>query len=132
MKNIKQKYPWVKFNTTIILQKSFLDLYLNNEFKPKEFMEKYNTSIFYMQPCLSGITEMMLQNEAGELRTGDDFDKFWLKLKKDANKEYEFFPERKQFIKFLIFVYIDKFSIQNPCNITIVLIALSCYTYTKG
>ena len=68
-------------------------------------MKKFNTSIFYMQPCLAGITEMMLQNECGELRTGDDFDDFWLKLKADANEKYEFFPERKQFIKFLIKYY---------------------------
>ena len=65
MLTLKQRYPWIKFNTTIILQKSFIELYLNNSFKPKDFMKKFNTSIFYMQPCLAGITEMMLQNECG-------------------------------------------------------------------
>lgn len=104
---LKNKYAWLKFNTTIILQKSFIDLYLDNKFKPKDFMKKYQTSIFYMQPCLAGITEMMLQNESGELRTGNDFSDFWLKLKQDANKKYEFFPERKLFIKFLSKYYRD-------------------------
>jgi hypothetical protein len=64
-------------------------------------MEKFNTSIFYMQPCLSGITEMMLEYESGDLRIEDNFEEFWLKLKKDTNEKYEFFPERKEFIKFL-------------------------------
>ena len=98
---LKQRYPWIKLNTTIILQQSFIDLYLNNEFKPKKFMEEFNTSIFYMQPCLSGITEMMVEHESGNLRIEDNFDEFWLKLKKDTNEKYEFFPERKEFIKFL-------------------------------
>ena len=101
MLNIKQRYPWIKLNTTIILQKSFIELYLNDEFKPKEFMKKFNTSIFYMQPCLSGITEMMLQYESGKLKIENNFDDYWLKLKNDLNKKYDFFPERKQFIKFL-------------------------------
>lgn len=105
MLSLKQCYPWIKFNTTIILQKSFIDLYLKDGFNPKYFMKKFNTSIFYMQPCLSGITEMMLQNEKGELRTGNDFDEFWLKLKTDVNKKYAFFPERKDFIKFLVKYY---------------------------
>ena len=105
MKSIKAKYPWVKFNTTIILQKAFIDLYLRDGFKPKEFMEEYQTSIFYMQPCLAGITEMMLQNEVGELRTGEDFSSFWLKLKQRANEKYDFFPKRKDFIRFLAKYY---------------------------
>lgn len=105
MKNIKEKYPWIKFNTTIILQKSFIDMYLNNEFKPKDFCKEFNTSIFYMQPCLAGISEMMLQNENGTLKTGNDFEEFWLNLKKDFNKSYEFFPERKKFIRFLMKYY---------------------------
>ena len=80
-------------------------MYLKDEFKPRDFMEKFNTSIFYMQPCLAGITEMMLQNESGELRTGSDFDEFWLKLKRETNEKFEFFPRRKDFIKFLTKYY---------------------------
>lgn len=102
---IQDKYPWIKFNTTIILQQAFIDMYLKDEFKPRDFMEKFNTSIFYMQPCLAGITEMMLQNESGELRTGSDFDEFWLKLKRETNEKFEFFPRRKDFIKFLTKYY---------------------------
>jgi hypothetical protein len=105
MLSIKQKYPWIKFNTTIILQKSFIELYLSDEFKPKEFMKKFNTSIFYMHPCLSGVIEMMLQHESGCLKIEDDFDDYWMKLKCDANKKYELFPKREQFIKFLIKYY---------------------------
>ena len=105
MLNIKQRYPWIKFNTTIILQKAFIDLYLNNEFNPKEFRKKFDTSIFYMQPCLVGITEMMLLNESGEVKTEDEFEDYWVELKENFNKDYEFFPTREQFIKFLIKYY---------------------------
>ena len=35
----------------------------------------------------------------------DDFDDYWMKLKCDANKKYELFPKREQFIKFLIKYY---------------------------
>ena len=107
IKSIKKRYPWVKFNTTIILQKAFIEMYLNGRFRPKEFMEEYHTSIFYMQPCLAGITEMMLQNEAGELRMGDDFSSYWLKLKQDANKAFDFFPKRKDFVRFLAKYYAE-------------------------
>lgn len=107
IKNIKDKYPWIKFNTTIVLQKAFIDIYLKDEFRPEEFCKKYNTSIFYMQPCLVGITEMMLRSESGEELHGKDFSDHWLKLKQDFNKQYEFFPERRQFIKFLTKYYLE-------------------------
>ena len=103
--NIKEKYPWIKFNTTIILQKAFIDLYLNNEFKPKDFIKKFNTSIFYMQPCLDNIAEMMIDSEKGLLKFEGSFEDYWLKLKQEFNKKYEFFPERKQFVKFLMKYY---------------------------
>lgn len=116
--NIKDKYPWIKFNTTIILQKSFIELYLNNQFKPEEFCKKYHTSIFYMQPCLVGITDMMLKNEKGELLTNKEFSEYWLQLKQDFNKKYEFFPERAEFIKFLTKYYNeDKQSFMKLFNI---------------
>ena len=103
---IKEKYPWVKFNTTIILQQAFIDMYLRNEFKPENFCKKFNTSIFYMQPCLTNITEMMLKDEKGELRTQESFDNYWLKLKQDFNNtHYIFFPKRNDFIKFLTKYY---------------------------
>lgn len=118
MLNIKEQYPWIKFNTTIILQKAFIDLYLNNKFKPKKFMEKFHTSIFYMQPCLVGITEMMLQSESGETLEGKAFDDHWLELKRNFQEQYELFPERKNFIKFLTKYYKeDKDSFMKLFNI---------------
>lgn len=118
MKNIKEKYPWIKFNTTVILQKAFIDLYLKNGFKPKEFMEKYHTSIFYMQPCLVGITEMMLKSENGETLEGQAFSDHWLKLKQDFQKKYEFFPKRKDFIRFLTkYSYEDRDTFMKLFNI---------------
>lgn len=103
--NIKEKYPWVKFNTTIILQKAFINMYLNDEFKPEEFCRKYHTSIFYMQPCLKQITEMMIKQENGVKFYDGDFEDFWLKSKQKINERYEFFPTRKEFIKFLTKYY---------------------------
>ena len=119
IKTIKEKYPLVKFNTTIILQQAFIDLYLADQFKPEEFCKKFNTSIFYMQPCLTNITEMMLKDEKGKLRTKESFSDYWLKLKQDFNKNiYEFFPRRKDFVKFLTKYYIeDKHSFSKLFNI---------------
>ena len=105
IKNIKAKYPWIKLNTTIILQDAFLDLYLNNEFKPKKFMKEFNTSVFYMQPCLEGITELMVENEEEEKTYTGDFSDYWLKLKQEFQKKYKFFPERNKFIRFLTKYY---------------------------
>ena len=104
---IRAKYPWVKFNTTVILQKAFLEMYLNDEFKPEEFCKKFNTSIFYMQPCLKEITGMMVKNENNIPFYEGSFDDFWMKSKQEFNKKYEFFPTRALFIKFLTKYYKD-------------------------
>lgn len=119
VKALKEKYPWIKINTTIILQQAFIDLYLANKFKPEEFCKEFNTSIFYMQPCLTNITEMMLKDEKGELRTKESFSKYWLELKQEFNRNvYEFFPRRDDFIKFLTKYYIeDKQSFNKLFNI---------------
>ena len=50
---------------------------------------------------------MMLRNETGELRTDDDFSSYWLKLKQDANKAFDFFPKRKDFVRFLAKYYAE-------------------------
>ena len=49
MKNIKQKYPWIKFNTTIILQQAFINMYLEGNFSAKQFMKDFNTTLFFKQ-----------------------------------------------------------------------------------
>lgn len=102
MKYIKEGYPWVKLNTTIILQDAFLDMYLKDEFKPRDFMEEFDTKLFYMQPCLQEITDMMVKTEKGINISGNlTFEEFWLRSKQDFNRRYNFFPTRKKFIKFM-------------------------------
>lgn len=102
IKKIKQDFPWIKLNTTIILQKSFIDLYLSDGFKPNDFMKEYNTTLFYMQPCITGITQMMVAYEKmPEELKNTDFSKLWMERKQNMQKEYEFFPTRKSFISFL-------------------------------
>lgn len=100
MLNIHEKYPWVKFNTTIILMDKFLDMYLNDEFKPKEFMKKFHTTLFYKQ-CGVPSFDMM---DPMEIRA------LWLKMKEDSNKAmgFNFFPPREKFLRFL-----EKYAIQD-------------------
>ena len=102
MKYIKAGYPWVKLNTTIILQDAFLDMYLEGKFKPRIFMEEFDTQLFYMQPCLQEITDMMVKVEKGIDIFGNlTFEDFWLNSKKEFNQKHLFFPTRKKFIRFL-------------------------------
>ena len=107
VKNIQTKYPWIKFNTTIILQKAFIDMYLRGKFSPKAFMKEYNTTLFYMQPCLVGITDMMIEAEHSEKMSDADFAKKWLELKQAFQEKYEFFPKRRDFVKFLNKYYLE-------------------------
>ena len=98
MKNIHKKYPWVKFNTTIILMQALIDLYNNDKWSPKKFMEEYHTFLFYKQ-CGLGETNIMsyINQTNGDLVLANRL------AKQDAQKRYgfDFFPTRASFIKFL-------------------------------
>ncbi len=110
MKNIKSKYPWVKFNTTIILQQDFIEKYINDEFSPKKFMEEYKTTIFYKQP---GVPSKICSQNNDENKFNvfsKELSDIWLAEKQKYNDEifgYEFFPKRKTFLKFLSKYYAE-------------------------
>ena len=113
MKNIKEKYPWIKFNTTIILQKSFIEMYLKNEFVPKKFTKEYSTTLFFKQCGIPPAAFESLGIEEEEAREQDNKEvrKAMFESKMDAKiefqKKFEFFPTRNEFIKFLIKFYRD-------------------------
>ena len=106
MNNIKKRFPWVKRNTTIILQQKFCEMYLNNEFVPKEFMKKFDTSLFYKQPGsyeIEGIETRKAQDSANGIES-DDPDELLAEAKHALNDRmgFQFFPDRRTFRKFLL------------------------------
>lgn len=57
MLNIQKNYPWVKFNTTIILMEPFCQAVIDGTFNPREFGQKYKTTLFFKQVGLGKIAE---------------------------------------------------------------------------
>jgi hypothetical protein len=103
MKNIKEKYPWIKFNTTIILQQDFIEKYINNKFKPKEFMKEFNTTLFFKQPGIPS-KDSAIENLVKATCFDEKFQLSLLNEKKELNEDIfkmEFFPKRDTFLKFL-------------------------------
>jgi hypothetical protein len=96
MKNVKQRYPWVKFNTTIILQQSFVDMYIKGDFRAKSFMEEFNTTLFFKQCGSPSMDDKTIKYSCDDIR---------LLSKKNFNKKFPFFPTRNSFLKFLILFY---------------------------
>jgi len=99
MKNIHEKYPWIKFNTTCILQTSFLQNYLDGKWSPKKFMEEYHTTLFYKQAG-TGFSDIEYRKQhPGTQPTFEDLPE----MKRIAQETigYDFLPRRELFIKFL-------------------------------
>lgn len=97
MKNIHEKYPWVKFNTTCILTEPFIQDYLDGKWSPKKFSEEYHTSLFYKQ---SGIG-LVPHDKFISLGT-NQYDR-WINTKQYINDTFgwNFMPRREVFLKFL-------------------------------
>ena len=57
MLNIQKEYPWVKFNTTIILMEPFCQAVIDDQWSPREFAKKYKTTLFFKQVGLGNIAE---------------------------------------------------------------------------
>ena len=108
MKNIHEKYPWVKKNTTIILMQKLCEMYLDGNFVPDDFMKEFSTEIFYKQPGLltqqkagimvDGMPEIIAREKEGRI------DDYLTKLKGEIEREFgfRFYPDRNTFRKFLI------------------------------
>lgn len=112
MKHMKQLYPWIKFNTTIILQQAFIDQYLNNEFSAHKFMEEYSTTLFFKQCGIPPFEPEELDLPADIKLDATDpaerarvLDIVKTKAKQKVNDKFIFFPTRNSFIKFLIKFY---------------------------
>ena len=109
MKNIHEKYPWVKFNTTIILMEKFLQMYVDGEWSPKQFMNEYHTSLFYKQIGLGDIPQDVVEGEfkvdpndkIGAYRVG--------KIYVNRTLGFEFAPRRSTMLKFL-----RKYAVEDP------------------
>lgn len=97
IQNIHEKYPWVKFNCTIILMQKFLEAYINGEWSPKEFMNKYHTGLFYKQIGLGEIPDGAIPD------TGGDEIKRNRIAKQYVNDKFgfDFAPRRETMLKFL-------------------------------
>jgi hypothetical protein len=81
MKHIHELYADIKFNTTIILSADFIEKYLRNEFIIQDFMNEYNTTVYFKVPN----------------RVKDKFT-----TNKDMNDMIgNFFPTRSLFLSFL-------------------------------
>lgn len=99
MKSIHNSYPNIEIHTETILTEDFIDKVLSNKFNIKDFETEYNTHIDYIEPqVINPFTS-----------------------KESMAIEYpEFFPKRKDFLKFLSKCYndnsIDISTFLNPYN----------------
>ena len=107
MKNIKKKYPWIKFNTTIILQQAFIDMYLEEKFSVSAFMEEYNTTLFFKQCGIPSSLHNHLKFSEG-IEITDDIIKTAAK-KKFNDEIFVFYPTRDSFLKFLRKFYTEDY-----------------------
>lgn len=121
MKNMSKNYPNIKKNTTIILSQKLLEMYLNDEYIPKEFMNEFQTCLFYKQPnyyeadCDTGSLSPLIEGYK-EGRLSEEM----MRIKKRHNEElgFEFFPKRATFRKFLLkYASEDRETFDRICNI---------------
>lgn len=104
MKKIKEKYPFVKFNTTIILMEPFLQAYIDGEFSIKEFAKEYDTTFFFKQPTYTQDIEPGIRGWDKDVTHDDLFFEVGKKCREEINKKFGFyfFPRRDIVLKFLI------------------------------
>lgn len=106
MKNLRERYPWVKKNTTIILMQKMCEMYISGEYSPHKFMEEFDTALFYKTPGLTqqsyygvdDLPDMLVCAEEGRIP------EYMTKIKKKLQKEigFQFFPDRRTFRAFLL------------------------------
>lgn len=100
VQNLQKEFPGIKINVTVILTGDLIDKYLRNEFRFKNFEDKYNIHWFFKHP-----SSFVPTTSRGDYETAR-------KDKKKCNEIIpNFFPEREKFIKFLI-----KFKEQEPAD----------------
>lgn len=92
MKNIHEKYPNIKFNTTMILTHDLITKFLNDEFSFTDYMNEYNSSLFFKQPGSGPFGGPYTSNKEAKQMMEE--------------KVPGFYPDRKTFIKFLNKFYV--------------------------
>lgn len=99
MVNIKTKYPNIRCNTTIILTQHAIERYLKSELHFQDFMDTYNTQLFFKPPHL--IKGLYKDKNEMERRVPG------------------FFVKRKDFLKFLAKVSAEEecYVFDKICNI---------------
>lgn len=112
MKNIKKRYPWIKFNTTIILQQAFIDMYLNEDWRAKNFMKEFSTTLFFKQcglppfePSDLDLPKDLKLDSKDPKERARNLDIVKKLAKEKVNKKFVFFPTRHSFLKFLVKFY---------------------------
>lgn len=78
MKNVYEKYPNIRLNTTTIITQDLVERYNAGEFTFHDFMEKYHTALFFKQAGRGSLT----------------------KEEMNARLNNRFFPKRSDTIKF--------------------------------
>lgn len=103
MKSIKDKYPFVKYNTTIILMEPFLQAYIDGTFSLKKFSKEYDTTFFFKQPSYTQYIEPGVRGWDNDITHDDLYFSVAKKCREEINKEFgfNFFPRREVVIKFL-------------------------------
>lgn len=104
MTYIQKNYPFVKFNTTMILMEPLLIDYLEGRFSIKKFIKDYKTTIFFKPPgYIGGCIEPRNNGWTGDVKDTKSFYEAMKKSKIDINEKlkFNFFPKREYMIKFL-------------------------------
>ena len=101
MKNIHEKYPDIKFNTSIILTQDLIVKYLNDDFSFNDFADEFNTNFFLKQPMPA------IRKELDCIKF-DDLEENHMWIKRECEKILPgFLPKRSTFLEFLSKFHID-------------------------
>lgn len=104
---IAEEFPWVNVNTSVILTQIVCEMYLNNEFVPKDFMKKHHVTLSFIQPRIYDY-EIECNKEAlnqfKETQSTETVEEYLTNLKKSIEERlgFRFYPDRRTFRKFLL------------------------------
>ena len=103
---IKEEYPWVKLNTSVILTQEVCEMYIKGEFVPKEFKEKHNTDLVLSPPRIFDMEDegFESQNKFKTMGEAGSLDEHITKMKADLEEKlgFRFFPDRRTFRRFIL------------------------------
>lgn len=100
--NIHEKCPHVHVNVTMILTHDLIQAYLKGEFSFTNFCEKYNTCLFLKPPAYNEITEEVYCRKFPEKVLGEGKSHIDMRHMFSELIGSQFFPNRKEFLSFLM------------------------------